>query len=211
VKQPLLIVGAGAVGGYLSWNMQELGPDYEVLGFLDDDPSKEGTLAYGRRVLGPVERVREYPGAAVAVGIAAPRVRQRIVEHLSPHTNLFPSFVAPGAWLSESVSVGRGTIIYPGVSINFETVVGDFCILNMNCAIGHNCTLSEYSTLAPGVNFAGFTLLEPLVDVGIGAATRQGVRIGEGAVVGGQSMVIRDVACDATVVGVPAGPISARI
>lgn len=204
MKLPLVVIGAGDVGGYLAWNVERFGLPYTVQGFLDDDPAKAGRTLYGKPVLGPVEAMGENEGAAVVVGIASPRIRRRIVERVAAHTDRFPSIVAPNVWVSEGVKIGQGVILYPGVSINYETEIGDFCILNMNCAIGHNSTIAAFSSLAPGVNFAGFTHLEPEVEVGIGVSTRQRVRIGAGAVIGGQSMVISDVPPGSTVSGVPA-------
>lgn len=207
MRQPLLVIGAGNVGGYLAWNLEGFGLPYEVQGFLDDDPAKEGITLFGKPVLGPVEAIREFSGTPVVVGIAAPDVRRRIVEVVSAYTDRFPSIIAPTAWISEGVQIGRGVILYPGVTINYESAIGDFCILNMNCAIGHNCTIEAFSTLAPGVNFAGFTYAEAGVEVGIGASTRQRVRLRSGSVVGGQSMVIADVRAQERVAGVPARPL----
>lgn len=204
MKNPLLIIGAGNVGGYLALNLGTFGFPFEVKGFLDDDPKKAGRTLYGKPVLGPVESIRKFTGIAVAIGIAAPKIRRRIVDQITPYTVNFPPFVAPSTWISDGVQIGKGSIIYPGVSVNYETDIGEFCIINMNCAIGHNCTFSGFDTLAPGVNLAGFTFLEQDVDIGIGVSTRQRVRIGTGAVIGGQSMVINDIPPDCTAFGVPA-------
>jgi acyl-[acyl carrier protein]--UDP-N-acetylglucosamine O-acyltransferase len=89
------------------------------------------------------------------------------------------------------------------VSVNYETAVGDFVIINMNCAIGHNCRIDNYATLAPGVNLGGFTHIEEGAEIGIGVSTRQNVKVGKFAVIGGQSMLVRDVAPHAIVLGVP--------
>ena len=94
-------------------------------------------------------------------------------------------------------------ILYPGVSINYQTVVEDFVIMNMNCAIGHDCTIGKFSALAPGVNLGGFTILEEAVDMGIGAATKQNIIVGRDSVIGGQTMLIRNVEPGAKVAGVP--------
>jgi sugar O-acyltransferase (sialic acid O-acetyltransferase NeuD family) len=205
MKTPLLIIGAGNVGGFLAYNIVEFDQDFDILGFLDDDPAKIGKVLYGYKVLGPVANIRDYINQkiAVAIGIASPQIKKHIADSLADYNFTFPSFISKHAWLSKHVSVGKGVILYPGVSINYETALGDFVIMNMNCAIGHNCTIANYSSLAPGVNLAGFTFIEEAVDIGIGASSRQNVRIGNNSVIGGQAMVIKSVLPGSIVMGVP--------
>lgn len=207
----LIILGAGNVGGYLSYNINLFG-DYEVLGFLDDDPAKAGKEFYGRQVLGKMKDLAamDHQGLAVAICIAAPRARAAIATSIGNSSLEFPNFIPPQAWLSERVSVGKGNIIYPGVSINYETTLQDFVIMNMNCAIGHNCQLNSFATLAPGVNLAGFTTLGEGTEVGIGVASRQNVIVGKYATIGGQSMLINSVPDYAVVTGVPGKVIQHR-
>jgi sugar O-acyltransferase (sialic acid O-acetyltransferase NeuD family) len=201
----LLIIGAGNVGGYLSHNIEEYG-DYEVIGFLDDDTSKQNKTIYGRTVIGVVDEINNYfdrKHLHVVIGISSPIARKSIAKKIADYGFNFPNFIAKNVWISKNVTLGRGVIIYPGTSINYETHIKDFVIANMNCAIGHNCTIEEFSTLAPGVNLAGFTHVEPCVSIGIGASTKQNIRIGKKAVIGGQSMLVKDVAPNALITGVP--------
>lgn len=203
--EKLIIIGAGNVGGYLSYNIDEFG-SYDILGFLDDDPGKHGTTVYGRRVLGGIDQIGELTRAGdtkFVIGISSPEARQRMHYRLESFGIVFPNFVARTVWLSKSVKLGKGVILYPGVSINYETVVDDFVIMNMNCAVGHNCEIGRFSTMAPGVNLAGFTLVQEGVELGIGASTKQRVTLGRYARIGGQSMIVRDVLPNTTVVGVP--------
>jgi sugar O-acyltransferase (sialic acid O-acetyltransferase NeuD family) len=191
MKDDLIIIGAGNVGGFLAYNLEEVG-SYSILGFLDDDPNKQGKSYYGFAVLG------------VIIGIANPRIKRNIAEKFSDLPLRYPNVVFKNVWLSKNVRLGKGVILYPGVSINFETVIEDFVIVNMNCAIGHNCHVSKFSTLAPSVSLAGFSRIENCVDMGINSATLQNVNIGESAIVGGMAMVIDDLPPDCTAVGVPA-------
>lgn len=204
MKDKLIIVGAGSVGGFLSYNIQDFG-DFDVVGFLDDDKSKHGKDLYGRKVIGGIDMIERYveEDLHVVIGIASPRAKYQIVNKLSGYPIKYPNFIAKNVWLSEHVSVGKGVILYPGVSINYETYVGDFVIMNMNCAIGHNCFIARYSALAPGVNLAGHTNIEEGVDLGIGSCTRQNVKIGRFSTVGGQCMVVKSIPENAVIVGVP--------
>lgn len=203
----LLIIGAGNVGGYISFNIDEF-PGFELIGFLDDNPAKHGQEYYGQPVHGPVSSIDNFLSADeplhVAIGIANPVIKQKIAKLLVGKNIVFPSLIPAHTWLSKKVAVGQGVILYPGVSINYETVLEDFVIMNMNCAIGHNCHISAYSTLAPGVNLGGFTHIGEATDIGIGTSTRQGTKIGSGVTVGGQTMIAKDIPDNVKVKGVPA-------
>lgn len=205
MKKPLIIIGAGNVGGFIAYNIHEFG-DYDLLGFLDDDVSKHGNMVYGLKVLGGIDSLKNYlkqEVMSIIVGISSPSAKESVLQRLSGFKLSYPTFIARTAWLSKEVTVGNGSIIYPGVSINYQTTIGDFVIMNMNCAIGHDCTIERFATLAPGVNLGGFSYLEEGVEIGIGAATKQRIRIGKYSIIGGQSMLVRDVLPFTKVAGVP--------
>ncbi|MBL0356312.1 MAG: acetyltransferase [Chitinophagaceae bacterium] len=203
----LIIIGAGNVGGFLVYNQDLFEERFNLLGFLDDDVSKTGKEYYGLKVIGTTDDLYKMDKeVAVAIGIAFPKAKRKVFEKIKDNGNDFPAFVSKNAWLSKGVVVGRGVILYPGVSINYETMIEDFVIMNMNCAIGHNCYVSKFSALAPGVNLAGFTKVEEGVDLGIGVSTRQNIIVGKDAVIGGQSMLVKNVEPGAKIIGVPGMP-----
>lgn len=209
MKKELLFIGTGYVGGFLAHNYEKFNPDFRILGFLDVNPEKPKKEFFGYEVFGDIDCLRNFPkGISVLVGIANPVTKKKVVERINKYEPTFVSFIHERAWISQGVTLGKGVIIYPGVSINYASTIGDFATINMNCAIGHHCTISSFCALAPGVSLAGFTYLEESVDFGIGACSIQKVHVGEGAVIGGQGMLIRDVASQAKVVGVPARQIN---
>jgi len=203
MKEDLIIIGAGNVGGFLVLNQNLFEEDFNIIGFLDDDIKKIGKSFWGVPVLGSIDKINDYKEVSIALGIASPLVKKKIIDSIGETFN-FPTFIAYNAWISNKVKVGKGVIIYPGVSINHESEIDDFVVINMNCAIGHNSTIQKCCSLAPGVNFAGFTFVQSYVEIGIGVTTIQQVKIGEGSIIGGQSMVIKDVERYTTYVGVPA-------
>lgn len=212
MKQKLLIIGAGNIGGFISYNINSFG-NFELLGFLDDDPAKIGKELYGAKVLGNIASIDEHIlayGIAVVIGIGNPEMKRKIAKSLENKSLFYPNFIGDNVWLSEQVTLGKGVIIYPGTSVNYETTIDDFSIINMNCAIGHNCFLGKYATLAPGVNLGGFTIIGEQTDIGIGATTKQGIQIGNNVQVGGQTMIIKNVNSNEVVVGNPARVIKTR-
>jgi len=198
----LIIIGAGNVGGFLALNQNLFKKKFKILGFLDDDPKKIGKQFWDIPVLGSIGEINNYSGVSVAVGISSPLVKKRILEKIGLHFD-FPNFISKNAWISNKVKIGKGVIIYPNVSINYESVLEDFVIINMNCAIGHDNTIKKCVSLAPGVNFGGFTSVGAYANIGIGACTVQQIKIGEGAIIGGQTILIENVPKNSKVVGNP--------
>lgn len=206
MKQKLLIIGAGSVGKYIAYNINQFTTSFEIIGFLDDDVAKHDSNVAGFQVLGSVEKLKEFSGKEIAIvwGIAFPMVKKKLFNRYKNLSFAFPNFIAKTAWVSEGVTFGKGCIIYPGTTINYETSIDDFVVINMNCAIGHNCTIQSFSSLAPGVNLAGNTKVGNCVEIGIGASTIQSIIIEDNVIIGGQSMVVSNVSKSDIVVGIPA-------
>lgn len=199
----LIIIGAGSVGGFLALNQNLFTQSYDIIGFLDDDLNKIGKTFWGVKVIGSVDDCIKFKDVDFAIGITYPYIKKKIIQKMGIGIE-FPNFIALNSWLSKDVRLGKGVIVYPGVSINHETKIGDFSVINMNCAIGHNTTIGDFCSLSPGVNLGGHTYVNDMVEIGIGAATIQSIEIGEGSKIGGQSMIIKNVEPDSTYVGVPA-------
>jgi sugar O-acyltransferase (sialic acid O-acetyltransferase NeuD family) len=206
MQRKIVIIGAGSVGLHIAANAELYGLSNTILGFLDDDLSKQEKSYYGYPVLNEVSWILDQEELDVVVGIAFPIAKQRIIEKIIGNESLhFPTLIANrNVWISNDCKIGQGTVIYPGCSINYGSNIGDFVVMNMNCALGHHATIGKFSSLAPGVNLAGHTTIEQGVDMGIGACTLQDVVIGSGAVIGGQTMVIQNIPSGATAIGVPA-------
>lgn len=202
----LFIIGGGDVGKFVAYNFEIFHQTgFEIGGFLDDDATKWGKIVCGYPILGGINLLnKEKDKAGVLISIAHPQTKKSVIEKIDFDKVLSPSLIAKNAWISKEVIIGKGAIIYPGVSINYHSVIEDHVIINMNCAVGHNCTISKYTTLAPGASLGGYTHIEECVSVGINAATKQTVRIGKNSIIGGMTMVVKDLPADVTAVGVPA-------
>lgn len=206
MKQKLLIIGAGSVGKFIAYNMNQFAQSFEIIGFLDDDVSKHNSVIAGFSVLGAVDKLPDFSGKDIAIvwGIAFPSIKKKLYDKYQNLSFSFPNFIAKDAWVSEAVTFGKGCIIYPGTAINYETTIDDFVVINMNCSLGHNCAIKSFSSLAPGVNLGGNTLIGSCVEMGIGSSSVQGIIIDDNATIGGQAMVVSNVSNADVVVGIPA-------
>jgi sugar O-acyltransferase (sialic acid O-acetyltransferase NeuD family) len=207
----LLIIGAGGVGCYVAeqiCTVRQWQERWRLVGFLDDDPILHGTKIGHLSVLGGSEGISAFGECSVIVAIASPTIKHQIVQKLTAVQGLeYPSLIHPTAWLSSSVKVGKGVIIYPGVNINHNAAIRDFVTINMGCTLGHHVLVNNCCTIYPNAALAGNTILETGVDFGIAACTIQNCRIGKWSRVGAGAVVIGDVPAETIVVGVPAKPL----
>ena len=100
------------------------------------------------------------------------------------------------------VSIGDPVVVAPGVYVVHGQLVIDGIV-----SIGEGAVLSPFVTI--GLRAGDFTgpTLERGVQVGTGAKLIGPIRVGAGARVGANAVVVDDVAPGATVVGAPARPV----
>jgi bifunctional UDP-N-acetylglucosamine pyrophosphorylase/glucosamine-1-phosphate N-acetyltransferase len=95
--------------------------------------------------------------------------------------------VSPAAHLSGAVSIGRGTVIRPGVVIDGPVCIGEDCVIGPNCwirphtTIGKGCRVGQASEIknsilmdgarAPHQNYVGDSILGENVNLGCGTVT----------------------------------------
>jgi serine O-acetyltransferase len=101
-----------------------------------------------------------------------------------------------GIELPYSVQLGRRVIIehQGGIVIHGNSIIGDDCIVRQNCTLG--IRRMDEPDAAP--------VLGRGVQLGAGAVVLGRVRLGDGAVIGANSVVLMDVPARAMAAGVPA-------
>lgn len=207
--QDLVIVGAGGSSREIADAVDDINrrvPQWNLLGFVDDDPAKAGTRVDGRPVLGPLAWLSGQEAQAI-VGIArwrTPGIRRRIVEQLALPAERYATIVHPSASVSASAKVGRGTAILQNVVITGGTRVGDHVLISQNVTMAHDQVVEDFVSIASGVTVAGFARLCTGSYIGAGAVINTDVTIREDALVGVGSVVLRNVPAGRTVFGNPA-------
>ncbi|MBK9387464.1 MAG: acyl-ACP--UDP-N-acetylglucosamine O-acyltransferase [Planctomycetes bacterium] len=95
--------------------------------------------------------------------------------------------IGAGTFLREHVTVHRST--KPGE----RTIIGEHCYLMANSHVGHDSEVADRVTLANNVMLAGHVLVGKNAFLGGGSGIHQFVRVGEGAMVGGNASISLDV------------------
>ena len=100
--------------------------------------------------------------------------------------------------LPPSVKMGKGVVLgYSGIGtvIHARAVIGDRVVIGPNITIGGKTPHWEVP------------VIEDDVDIGAGACILGPVRVGRGAVIGANAVVVHDVPPGAVVGGIPARPL----
>lgn len=89
--------------------------------------------------------------------------------------------------IREFVTINRGT------KANFETVVGNNCLLMAYVHVAHDCNIGDHAVLANCATLAGHIDIDDWAIVGGMAAVHQFVKIGTHSFVSGGALVRKDV------------------
>ncbi|MCB5951545.1 acetyltransferase [Enterococcus sp. BWT-B8] len=207
----LVIIGAGGHGKEVAFLTERL-PEYELLGFLDDN--KVGETVCGISVLGKIKDIQNMPAeTCIAFGIANPNfkfeVYKKIIEKYCGSYE-FPNLIDPTALIGINVEFGEGNIVMPYTTFTADIAIGGFNMINIGCTIGHDVKMKDFNALYPSVNVSGNVHIKSKSEIGVGSQIIQNIHIGEATIIGAGSVVLKDVKDSEKVVGVPGRVISGR-
>ena len=210
----ILIIGSGGHAKVIIDIVAKEGL-YHIVGLLNKRPKKNEKIS-GYDILGNDEDLPKFvkthaiKGIIIAVGDNF--TRANVVSHIReicPELSFY-SATHPQASIASDVSVGQGTVIMAGVSVNPTSSIGEFCILNTNSSLDHDSQMGDFTSLAPGVTVGGDCQVGEFSAINIGAILIPRITIGAHSVVGAGSLVNKSVGSFEVVYGSPAKKIRER-
>lgn len=208
--KPLIIIGAGGTGRELLdfiKGLNEQSPTYEIVGFLDDNPQKEGTQVNGVRVLGPLCLAKDFSSTFFLDALGSPtnyRSRKEALIQAGMESAPFETFIHPSSIISTNTKIGLGCVIYPYSIVGPNCELGAHVTLLAHSIVHHDTTIGDFSILASGVRIAGRVVIDKNCYVGASSSILGSVHLGEGSLIGMGSNVIESVPSGAIVAGNPA-------
>lgn len=201
--QNLYIYGCGGVGRELA-ELLFGKTDYNLAGFIDDNPSIRECMGFECRTLDELLREKELSSITVIISFGEPAIRKKVstklqsmgirekTVDLSRHFN--PAFS----------SVEDGCILHDDSFISINARIGKSCMINKGVLVGHDCRIGNYTVISPRVSLGGDVSVGDESFIGSGAVIRNGVSIGNNVIVGMGSVVTKNVEDNSVVVGNPA-------
>lgn len=185
---------------------------YDVVGFVDDDPSRNGRLIRDKPVLGKLDDIPhlitkfQIDGGIAAIGNNVQR--RMLSDRLAGYGLELINAIHPTVHLDSDVRIGKGCYIGQGVIVVTGTVIGNAVNIHTGATIDHDNIIGDGANLSPGVHTAGRVNIGKDVFLGTGTVVIPDVVVGEGVIAGAGTVIINNIAPYMKVVGVPARNIS---
>lgn len=179
---------------------------YELLGFIDDTPEKQGPTKWGYTVYDR-SALEKYKDAKVLAVPGSPLSYKKRSEHIASlkiGKERMATVVHPKASIGKHVKLGDNCLIMAGVVITSNAVVGDHVCILPNTVIHHDARIGDYTLIGCNVAIAGGTTVERNCYIGSGTNIINGISIGEYTLIGLGSNVLKSVAANGKVAGNPA-------
>lgn len=192
----IYLIGAGGHAKVIIEILEE--QDLSVGGIQDPNPNIKSLFDYEvyKELLTPIDDKND----RVIISIGNNSIRKRIAANSE---FMFTSAIHKHACISKRATIGEGSVVMAGVSINSCVEIGKHAIINTNASIDHDCKLGDYVHISPNAVLAGNVRVGEGTHIGIGACVIQGVTIGKWCTIGAGSVIIKDIPDGSTVVGNP--------
>ncbi len=204
----VLIAGAGNFGREIaSWidGCRGYGTAWKLAGFLNDDlHALDGFAEPPERILGTIADYRPQPDERIVLAIGDPKGKLQVAERLQQRGAQFLQLIHQSAVVCRNVRLGAGVLIAPFAFVGGAADVGDFATVSVGSIVAHDVVLGAGCTLTGHCSLAGHVRLGKGVFMGTHACVIPQITVGDWAMLGAGSTIVRDVAAGSHVFGVPA-------
>ena len=206
----IAIYGAGGFGREVACLIRIINkktPQWNLIGFFDDDAMLKNTKNEYGKVIGGIEELNNYnQPLAIAIAIGSPKTVAKIVSNIHNKNIEFPNIISPDiVYLDENnISIGIGNIIGMRSSISCNVSIGNFNIFNGAISVGHDTSIGNYNSFMTNTIIAGEVKIGDFNYFGAGSVVLQQITIGNDTVVGANSLIFRNTKDGMTYIGSPA-------
>lgn len=201
------IFGASGLARELLDIAEEVG--YKEFVFID---LHEGIESVSGLTIIAEEKVKSLGNIDFVIALGNGALRKKIYEKFPNlnYVNLIHPSVSFGKNQLVKLKKSKGNIYTAGVRLTNNIEIGNFNLFNLNVTIGHDCIIEDYVTISPGANISGNVKLKEGCYIGTGSTVLQGKSISEKLIVGNYStvgagaVVVKNVAENTVVKGIPA-------
>jgi sugar O-acyltransferase (sialic acid O-acetyltransferase NeuD family) len=183
----------------------------EFLGFAFDDTNNKNDINGFPILCGThevYEKYRNYEDVKFLFSMYHQdkmKERAKLIEQYNIPLNKWANFVHPSSFISKSVQLGYGNVVYAQCAIHSNTVIGNFNIFSAFTSIGHDTIIKNNNFTATHVCIGSSVKIENCNFIGQNVGIRGGISISENNIIGIGSNVVKDISNEGAIyVGNPA-------
>ena len=201
----IIIVGAGGFARevYYWANDTFSKENYRIKGFLSYNQEDLNGFNIDVGIIGNDDNYKIKENDRFIIAIGDIDIKKGAVNKLKKRGARFISLIHPTAKIIPTAKIGEGVVICPFCLVSDNVQLGDFVMMNAYANCGHDAEVGKYSILSPSVALNGFVKLEDEVFVGTHATVISYKKVGFQSKISANSVVMRDVAPNKIVFGVP--------
>ena len=204
----LIIIGARKLGREVySLAKQVLHAEeqgWRIKGFLDDAPDVLDNFRYNCPIIDSPENYVPQHGDVFISALGDGKSRKYYTILLEQKGAEFINIVHPTAIISDGIQMGYGNIIGPNVHVSNDVSVGSHTLIQTNAILGHDVILSDYCTAGAFVFVGGAAKIQKGAYLATRCTILPNANVGENAIVGASSLVLKKVPENIKVFGIPA-------
>lgn len=208
----LIIIGVGGFAREVYWYAQDsrgYRVTWDLKGFLDGDVrlDEEEYRKLELPVLGDVKSYEIQEDDVFACAVGTPKVKERLVGIMEARGGNFINIIHNMAIIQGNVTMGKGIILCPWVSLNDHSKIGNHVMFGAHGGMAHDSSVGDYSCFMGGAGLCGNVQVGKGTYWGDGATALPHSVIGDYAYIGCRSVVYKKVKVGQKVLGNPALPI----
>lgn len=166
------------------------------VGFMFDDSPRCADI-HGTRVYKASEVCVEGP---LIVSIGSNAVRMAVANRYPVE---YAKAIHPSAVVSQSASIGPGSVVMHGAIVQSDVKIGNHCIVNTGATIDHECEIGDYVHISPNATLCGNVHVGQGSWIGAGVTVIPGIKIGRWCTIGAGSVVTKNIPDNSVAVGMP--------
>ncbi len=138
------------------------------------------------------------------VAVGEPTAREMLYRKLKDVRISLATLLDPTAIISPSSQIGEGTIVCEFSTIHADVVLGENCLVQPYACIGHNISVGKHSVFSSFCAPGGNSVFGNCVYCGMQSSIKEGLTVGDNAIIAMAAAVFCNVPAGAVFVGNPA-------
>jgi sugar O-acyltransferase (sialic acid O-acetyltransferase NeuD family) len=205
-KEAILVIGAR---GHAKEILELLHRQNRLqdLAFFDDISTDQPELFYNQYpIYCSINEVKErfINKPHFVLGVGNPLTRYQLSQKLINIGGILASIIADDAFIGHyEVLLQTGLNVMSRVMISNSVSVGEGTLLNSGCALHHDVQVGRYCDIAPGAMLLGGCSVGDWCSIGAQATILPKVKIGDNVVIGAGTVITKNVDDNCVMVGVP--------